>query len=366
MLEKDHSETDLTKLSYKCLVFKKYYQYDLWLGNYSEYYNLQYCKKYTQKYLYYLTHTFLLKNFDIFFVGLLYKSPSFIRFIKSGFLIYLDYHFLVLFYYSCSNFGRKAEKEIKSFVKLYFHFFLKKRFEKDLFDLINEAMYETVLLDNSEVLIKRFEDIYVLPDETLINDEVFSKLVVVQNKILCIERFLLFYLKKKTYCSVRFNGLNNLLKANYFFSSLEFVYKSPSKVLNSFSNLIELDELVINKTFIDSLEEEETDILEEEKETDILEEEEETDILEEEEEEMDYFDNNDISVYDIVKFIDETYKHDNKNKEKQIGFYKNFNIISKNLLTHKKSLPENDLKKFLNSFDNCFLEHGHNKDLFSL
>lgn len=146
MLKKKRSyDINLVDFYSNCLLFNKYCQYNLWFGNFGEYNNIKYCKNYTQKYIYYWVHIFLLERFNLSFVIFLYKSPYFTKFVKSGFFKYLDYHFLLSLYKNSLTFDSKDKQKVKFFVKFYFQNFLKERIEKDLLILIikgtNEIIY---------------------------------------------------------------------------------------------------------------------------------------------------------------------------------------------------------------------------------
>ena len=85
------------------------------------------------KYVYKFTHNLLLEYFSSSFVLILYNSPLFIKFIKSGFIRYIDFRFLRFFqeiFFLCSE---KSDKDIEIFVHKYFQKNIRKRFEEDLF-----------------------------------------------------------------------------------------------------------------------------------------------------------------------------------------------------------------------------------------
>lgn len=167
MVKKNASDNDLVKFCYSCVLFKKYYQYNLWFGSFDEYKNIEYCKKYIQQYLYYWIYFFLLQRLSLSFFILLYRSPCFIKFVEFGFFKYLDYHFLLLFHNNHFTFDSKGKQKINSFIKSYFQKFLKKSFKKDLLVLVTKEINKIILNILLKYVTKRLKsiDIYIVRDK---------------------------------------------------------------------------------------------------------------------------------------------------------------------------------------------------------
>lgn len=181
MLKRNGSVNDLKFFCYSCVLFRKYYQYDLWLGSFGEYNNIKYCRKYIQLYMYWRINIFLLQRFNFFVIVLLYKSFGFVKFVESGVFKYFDYHFLLLFYNNCFSFDLKGKYQIKVFVNLYFQNFVKKRLEKEILLLVIKVMDEIIpdtLLKHLTIRLKSL-DIYAgqikLSDKDLAPSEIEKK-----------------------------------------------------------------------------------------------------------------------------------------------------------------------------------------------
>lgn len=313
MLKKKRSENALVNLCYSCSLFKKYYQYNLWFGSYVEYNNIKYCKKYTHKYVYYWVHFFLLQRFNLSFVILLYKSPCFIKFVESGFLKYLDYHFLLLFYNNCFVCDLKDKQKIKFFVKFYFQIFLKKRFEKDLLITITKAINEIV----SEVFLKhltnRVNTIQISVDQ------------------MCLINTLAFKVIKINYYKTYFTNFDNSSKLDFFFLVLKFVYKSllnplsfkSNKILKLYLRPAKVSKFTIEKSFIDLK-----------------------------------------TLYCLnknIQYLTESIENlsELKGQKIYISLYKNSNVLFKNFLIKKCIIHKKPFKNFFKSFNIRFVKHNY-------
>nr|YP_009549887.1 hypothetical protein Cloka_032 [Cladosiphon okamuranus]AYW52601.1 hypothetical protein Cloka_032 [Cladosiphon okamuranus] len=186
MVIKKPSKDDLVHFSYSCVVSKKYHQYDLWFGSIDEYKDIKYCKRYIEKYLYFWIHFSLLEGFSLNFVRLLCNSPYFIKFLKSGFFKYFDYHFLLSFHNNYFIFDLKDKQRLKTFVNLYFQNNLKKRFENDLFLVIIKALNELFSKDLGKALknTHRYQEQIILNNKLLFNKLNKKKKKVLENRLL--------------------------------------------------------------------------------------------------------------------------------------------------------------------------------------
>jgi len=246
MLKKKCFENYLVNFSSNCILFKKYYQYNLWFGSFGEYLNIKYCKKYIQKYIYFWIHFFLLKSFSLNIVRFLYKSPCFLRFVESGVLKYVDYHFLVSFYNNCFTFDLKGKQNIKFFFRLYFQKNLKKRFENDLLFLVIKVLDDILLNDLIMHLTKSLKDIQIYIERIRLNEKVAFKLVTIKNKkeIYFLGLRYFKYLTKKGYykpCIIKFNNL-------YSFTFLKTIYRPLLKVKSS--SIIKTYKSDLNRCYI--------------------------------------------------------------------------------------------------------------------
>lgn len=140
--EKTYSKNDLVEFYYKCPLFKKYCQYNLWFGSFNEYDSIKYCKRYTYQYFNTSIKNFVLQHFSLSILFVLYASPCFIKFVESGFFKYLDFHFLLLFHNNYFNCSLKDKKNIENFVHKYFKKYLKNRLKQDLILCISKSINE--------------------------------------------------------------------------------------------------------------------------------------------------------------------------------------------------------------------------------
>jgi len=192
MLKKKCFENYLVNFSSNCILFKKYYQYNLWFGSFGEYLNIKYCKKYIQKYIYFWIHFFLLK------------------------------------------------------IRLYFQKNLKKRFENDLLFLVIKVLDDILLNDLIMHLTKSLKDIQIYIERIRLNEKVAFKLVTIKNKkeIYFLGLRYFKYLTKKGYykpCIIKFNNL-------YSFTFLKTIYRPLLKVKSS--SIIKTYKSDLNRCYI--------------------------------------------------------------------------------------------------------------------
>ena len=60
-------ESDSIKLCISCLVFKKYWRFNLWSKEFVEYNQLKYCSFYSSRYTFNFTQDFILRYFSLSF-----------------------------------------------------------------------------------------------------------------------------------------------------------------------------------------------------------------------------------------------------------------------------------------------------------
>lgn len=245
MLEKRRSENHLVNFHYSCALSKKYSQYSFWFGNFGEYNNIKYCKNYIQVYVYRWITNFLLKRFSFFFVIFLYKSSYFLKFVESGFFEYLNYHFLLSFYYNCFTFDLKGKQNIKIFVRSYFRIFFKSRLEKDILILVSKLINEIFL--NS--LIRPLKDIEIYGALSKLNDKASCSIITDEEKKLfyftrlinnsyyefIFTDFNCFYIINSSYCSKNFKVHLKSTKISKLTMEESFI-SFPRNTLKAFNN----------------------------------------------------------------------------------------------------------------------------------
>ena len=317
MPKKRSSENYLVNSYCKCVLFKKYYQYNLWFGSFVEYYSLKYCREYIEKYIYCWIFFSLLQHFSLFFVIFLYRSFHFAKFVESGFLKYLDYQFLVLFYNICSTFDSKGKQKIINFVKFYFRKHLKIRLEKDLLIIVTKAINETILNVFFRYLNNRLKIIHIYKGRIKSSDKRLVKLVTAKNK--------------KSYSNLCFIDFSCFFffKFFYFFKNLKFINFKFDNVLKFNLKSVKVNKLIMEKTFIDSLRKGST-----------------------------YFNKDILYLLEVVKFLDRV-----NIQEKNIGLYKNSSILFKDSLIQKDLLLDKCFKNinfFFKSFIIYFVKYKGN------
>nr|QWK44305.1 hypothetical protein [Hedophyllum nigripes] len=157
---KIYSEADLADFYLVSPVFKKYSQLHLWSENFSEYYNLKYCEVYLSKYIFGCTQKYILEYFSKSFLFTLQNSPNFLKFIKSGFFKYINYHFLLLFQNNCFFCFEDPHEEVEIFVEEYFQRYIQNFFERDLLICLVTCMHNTVPKSFDVYLNDRLKSIY--------------------------------------------------------------------------------------------------------------------------------------------------------------------------------------------------------------
>nr|WKY97113.1 hypothetical protein [Alaria marginata] len=204
---KRYSETDLFDFHSVSPVFKKYSQFNLWSENFSEYNNIKYCEIYFSKYFFGLTQKYLLENFSESFLLTLHNSPKFLKFIKSGFFKYINFHFLVLFQSNRFFFGGDYFQEVEIFVEEYFQRYIQIFFEQDLLICLIACVNEIVPKSFRECLNNRLKLVY---NDLLIvdlNTKPLSNSVVILN---------LTKSNKNTCYYLGFIDSNNIIRKFYF------------------------------------------------------------------------------------------------------------------------------------------------------
>nr|UNI92469.1 hypothetical protein [Silvetia siliquosa] len=104
-----------------------------------------------------------MKYFSLSFLLILYDSPIFIKFIKSGFIKYVDFKFLLFFQENFLMHTRRPDKDIENFVDLYFKRHIRKKFENDLLCCLTKAVNELVpqSIRRPLILRLRFKECYL-------------------------------------------------------------------------------------------------------------------------------------------------------------------------------------------------------------
>lgn len=340
--KKNHGKNDSVNFYYSCVLFKRYYQYNLWFGGFGEYNNIKYCKIYIQKYIYCWISLFLLQHFSPSFVIILYKNPRFIKFVDSGFFKHLDYHFLLSFHNNCFTFNSEGKKQIRVFVISYFQIFLKRHLGKDLLFLLIKVINEMILNVLLKHLSKPLKDIQIYAGRIFLNYKNAFKPIQVSNnqKVYFVGLFYFNHLTKKTHCKSYYSGstIFYTTKSFYSFAILKNIYKSSLKV-RSFKNTkiiknslksIKLSKKIMEEIFIKFAGK----------------------IL-------GHFNKNIQYLVESVELLDGYNGH-----YKNIGFYKNTSLLFKTSLIKKHSVRKKKFKGykfFLKSFNTGFTKYKHKK-----
>nr|QWK44383.1 hypothetical protein [Arthrothamnus bifidus] len=210
---KRYSEADLADLYSVSPVFKKYSQLHLWSENFSEYYNLKYCEVYLSQYVFGCTQKYILEYFSKSFLVILQNSPNFLKFIKSGFFKYINYHFLILFQNNCFFCFDEPHEEVEIFVEEYFQRYIQNFFERDLLMCLVTCIQSRVPKSFDVYLNNQLKSIY--------NELIFLELNIksLSNPVVIInftesKRYKYYYLgfveykntiKKFSFCRVKVN-----------------------------------------------------------------------------------------------------------------------------------------------------------------
>nr|YP_448659.1 hypothetical protein DevioMp23 [Desmarestia viridis]AAS79045.1 hypothetical protein [Desmarestia viridis] len=141
---KNHSKNDLSILYDSCLVFKKYCQLNLWSEEFGEYDKVKHCGTHLYRYISAVTQVRILQCFSPAFLAILRTSPSFTKFMKSGFIKYIDFHFLLFFQYNSFHYSNDSFEEIETFVEEYFEKYSRKVFEEDLLKCLIRSINDIV------------------------------------------------------------------------------------------------------------------------------------------------------------------------------------------------------------------------------
>lgn len=139
---KKYSEINLSILYESCPIFKKYCQFNLWSEELGEYDKIKYCESYIFKYAQAFTERYLLQFFSPSLLAILQTSPSFVKFVKSGFIKHIDFHFLLLFQSNSFHYSSDSVEQIETFVEQYFQRYSKKPFEDELLKCIIRSVNE--------------------------------------------------------------------------------------------------------------------------------------------------------------------------------------------------------------------------------
>nr|QWK45035.1 hypothetical protein [Lessoniopsis littoralis] len=204
---KRYSETDLADFYSVSPVFKRYSQLNLWSENFSEYNNIKYCEIYLSQYFFGRTQKYLLENFSDSFLLTLHNSPKFLKFLKSGFFKYINFHFLFLFQNNRFFFFGDSFKEVEIFVEEYFQRYIQIFFEQDLLTCLVTCINEIVSKSFREYLNNRLKFVYKKIIIVESNTKSLSNSVVILNSTESV--------KNNTYF-LGFVDYKNIIKNFYF------------------------------------------------------------------------------------------------------------------------------------------------------
>ncbi len=214
--EKTYGKNDLIEFYFKCPLFKKYCQYNLWFGSFNEYVNIKYCKKYIHRYIRLSIEKFVLQHFNLSILFVLYASPRFTKFVKSGVFKYLDFHFLLLFYNNCFNCSLKNKKTIENFVHEYFKKYVKNVFIQDLLICIDKSIDELPSNSFKLHLVNRIRYAGIKIKRSSLDRKSLSKAIKYECNIKNREMspFFTNYLIKDLFYGIAFNSKQLCLKSD--------------------------------------------------------------------------------------------------------------------------------------------------------
>ena len=243
-------KNDLFELCKSCPIFKKYWRFNLWSKECVEYNQLKYCSFYLSRYTFNFIKDFILRYFSLSLLLILYDSPIFIKFIKSGFIKYVDFNFLLFFQEKILVHSRRPDKDIENFVNLFFQRHIRKKNEKDILCCLAKAVNELVPQSIRRPLILRLKECYLnsvlegtdyncLIDMPRINTLIYKGGFVFvsagKNKILGISELFFTIFERKIYRSFKVDRnslyiISSGLPAPSFAVSKKFSYRCTNYV----------------------------------------------------------------------------------------------------------------------------------------
>ena len=123
-----------------CSILKRYNKFNLWSEELSDCVKVRYCEDYLFKYVCASIQSYTLEHFNVYSLSVVYETPVFLKFMRSGFLKYVDFHFLVFFQANLFLFPSNSNKEIEAFVGEYFKRYIQKSFEIDLLRCLTKSL----------------------------------------------------------------------------------------------------------------------------------------------------------------------------------------------------------------------------------
>jgi len=187
-IAKKYSKNDLARLYESSPIFKKYCQFNLWSEEFGEYDKVKYCETYLSKYIYAFTQLQLLQGFSPSFLVILHTSPSFMKFVKSGFIKYIDFHFLLFFQSNSFHYSNDSFEEIETFVEEYFQRYSRKVFEEDLLKCLLKSVNELVPNSIQGFMDSRLRFFYNQKLSAQITDRASWNLVMADNKLFTLKK----------------------------------------------------------------------------------------------------------------------------------------------------------------------------------
>lgn len=185
---KKYSKNDLARLYESCPAFKKYCQFNLCSEEFGEYDKVKYFEKYLQEYTHAFIQRQLLQCFSSSFLAILHTSPSFMKFVKSGFIKYIDFHFLLYFQSNSFHYSNASFKAIELFVEEYFQRYSRKVFEEDLLKCLVKSVNEVVPKSLQGFMDSRLRFFYNQNLSSQIIDIPLYNGVKVENNILAFKK----------------------------------------------------------------------------------------------------------------------------------------------------------------------------------
>nr|QWK44422.1 hypothetical protein [Chorda asiatica] len=215
-----YSDNDLILLYESSPLFKKYCLFDFWSEHFYEYETIKYCETYFYKYLYAFCQSYLSQHCSLFFLSTLHRNYYFVKFHRSGFIKYMDYNFLLLFYENRFLGLLESSNKIEIFVDEYFQKCIKKIFEADLM----ACLIKSVSLNSPKCLRRHLDNRFKFLYKQIFNSQGHDNFLF--NRLLKENYVLNRRLEDKKECVARSES-KDLVKNFYYIFRLSF-YSSIS------------------------------------------------------------------------------------------------------------------------------------------
>lgn len=143
-MKKKDNKINLVEFYMDCQIVKRYCRYNLWSEEFCDYDKIKYCEIFMSKYFRVLVQQHILSYFGPVILRTLQISPCFIKYLKTGFIKYIDFHFLLFFRHNFFLNSKFFIKDIELFVREYFQRYVKEKVKEDLLKYVVKSINELV------------------------------------------------------------------------------------------------------------------------------------------------------------------------------------------------------------------------------